>query len=393
MKAGVPISKLNIFREILEAGAFRLTDTSHMLDLVPFVLSEEMDTIKAKVNSKFVSIIFDGTTRLGEVLVVILRYIKDWKINQRLVRLKFLQKSMTGEEIAREIIQILSVRMGVFSHLIWATMRDSASVNNLAMNTISVIYPNMLDIGCFSHALDHVGGKFATPVLSTFCSSWISLFAHSPKSKSLWKEQTGRSIVTFSKTRWWSRWEVMNQLFLQFGDLLSFFTNNVDIGPSLRPKLLEILNDTQNIAQLQIELAAVIDLGETFVKATYKLEGDGALVMECYEVIRGIIATIHTGHYPNVQAIARKLSSGNPACHQQWLSYAISCLKPGIDYFMDRFGNDSASPLCAFKAARLFSPHKVSEMKPVASDVDILGNFPFLKDVSILSSLKSDLSF
>ena len=157
---------------------------------------------------------------------------------------------MTGEEIAREIIQILSVRMGVSSHLLLATMRDSASVNNLAMNTISVIYPNMLDIGCFSHALDHVGEKFATPVLSTFCSSWISLFAHSPKSKSLWKEQTGRSIVTFSKTRWWSRWEVMYQLFLQFGDLLPFFTNNVDIGPSLHPKLLEILNDTQNIAQL-----------------------------------------------------------------------------------------------------------------------------------------------
>ena len=37
-------------------------------------------------------------------------------------------------------------------------------------------------------------------------------------------------------------------------------------------------------------------------------------------------------------------------------------------------------------------PHKVSEMKPVASDVDILGNFPSLKDVSILSSLKSELA-
>lgn len=79
MKAGVPISKLNIFRDILEAGAFRLTDTSHTLDLVPFVLSE---TIKAEM---FISLIFDGTTRLGEVLVIILRYIKDWKINQRLV--------------------------------------------------------------------------------------------------------------------------------------------------------------------------------------------------------------------------------------------------------------------------------------------------------------------
>ena len=63
---------------------------------------------------------------------------------------------MTGEEIAREIINVLSVKLSVEPHLLLATMRDRASVNNLAMRTINVIYPNMLDIGCFSHALDHV---------------------------------------------------------------------------------------------------------------------------------------------------------------------------------------------------------------------------------------------
>ena len=99
----------------------------------------------------------------------------------------------------------------------------------------------------------------------------------------------------------------MQQIFWQFGDLLPFFTNNTDIGPSIRPKLLEILNDAQKLAFLQIELAAVIDLGETFVKATYRLEGDGALVFECYEVIREIVAAIQVGNYPNVQAVARKL--------------------------------------------------------------------------------------
>ena len=103
----------------------------------------------------------------------------------------------------------------------------------------------MLDIGCFSHALDHVGENFKTPTLDDFCSSWIMLFAHSPKSKALWKEQTDKSIVTYSKTRWWSRWEVMYQLFLMFEDVRSFLMNNADIGPACRHKLLEILNDPQ----------------------------------------------------------------------------------------------------------------------------------------------------
>ena len=41
MRAGVPISKLQYFRDLLEENSMRLTERSHMLDLVPFVLEEE----------------------------------------------------------------------------------------------------------------------------------------------------------------------------------------------------------------------------------------------------------------------------------------------------------------------------------------------------------------
>ena len=42
--------------------------------------------------------------------------------------------------------------------------------------------------------------------------------------------------------------------------------------------------------------------------------------------------------------------------------------------------------------ARLFCPWKVSEMQPVATDIDALSSFPFLKDASILALLKSELA-
>ena len=76
---------------------------------------------------------FDGTSRLGEVLAVVVRYIDGWEIQQRLVRLEFLTKSMSGEEVARELINVLSVTFGVQSNLLLAAMRDRASVNNTAM--------------------------------------------------------------------------------------------------------------------------------------------------------------------------------------------------------------------------------------------------------------------
>ena len=47
-------------------------------------------------------------------------------------------------------------------------------------------------------------------------------FPHSPKTKMLWKEQTGRAMPMFSKTRWWSRWEVLHHIMLLFGDVEPF---------------------------------------------------------------------------------------------------------------------------------------------------------------------------
>ena len=60
-------------------------------------------------------------------------------------------------------------------------MQDRASVNNAAMKTVAVLYPEMIDIGCFSHTIDHVGEHFKTPHLHEFGMYWVNLFSHSPK--------------------------------------------------------------------------------------------------------------------------------------------------------------------------------------------------------------------
>ena len=127
-------------------------------------------------------------------------------MKQRLVRLEFLQKSVNGEELVRERISILSVTLGVGSNMLLGVMHDRASVNTAAMRVVKVMYPSVTDIGCISHTLDLVGEKFKLPTLHLFITLWISLFAHSPKVKALWKQRTGRAMSSYSKTRWWSRW-------------------------------------------------------------------------------------------------------------------------------------------------------------------------------------------
>ena len=102
----IALSKLDCpaLRELLEENRFRLSHSRHMMDLVPFILQDECSRTRSEVQGKYISIIFDGTTRLGEVLVVVLRYIQDWEIHQRLVRVDFLQKSLNVEELAQQIV-------------------------------------------------------------------------------------------------------------------------------------------------------------------------------------------------------------------------------------------------------------------------------------------------
>ena len=77
----------------------------------------------------------------------------------------------------------------------------------IAIRTLKVMYPFMLGIGCFSHTMNCVDERFNAPHVLDFTTYWISLFSHSFKAKSLWKEQTARAIGSYSVTRWLSKWD------------------------------------------------------------------------------------------------------------------------------------------------------------------------------------------
>ena len=158
LKAGVPLSKVNLFRDLLEEHGYALTSSTNLRQLISFMHQEELSRIKQEILNQPLSIIFYGTTNVCEAFVVVLRYLTDnWELKQCVGRLKLLAKTMTGEEIAQRIIVILSTEFGISSNLIVAAMHDRASVSDVAMRTIKVVYNELLDVGCVSHTLNHMG--------------------------------------------------------------------------------------------------------------------------------------------------------------------------------------------------------------------------------------------
>ena len=85
-----------------------------------------------------------------------------------------------------------------------------------------------------------------------------------------------------------------------------------------------------------MELAAVVDAGKPFVKATHNLEGDLLLVFSAYTTLLATAAA--QCHYPNV--VAQSLSLGaTPAKVAELRALAREGVQPGINYFLKKFNN------------------------------------------------------
>ena len=121
-------------REAVEEHAFSLSASTNLRQLIPFVLENEINQLKKRISGRHVGIIFDGTTHVCEAFVVLLRYVtQNWIIKQEVCRMMLLAKSLTGEEVARQLIASLSTQLSIPQHLVVSTMRDRASVNDVAV--------------------------------------------------------------------------------------------------------------------------------------------------------------------------------------------------------------------------------------------------------------------
>ena len=138
-----------------------------------------------------------------------------------------------------------------------------------------------------------------------------------------------------------------------FSDVKKFLERD-DLPPATSTKLLQVLDDPAKTRKQKIEVATTVDAMEPFVKATYKLEGDGPLSLEAYQQVSILFASVSTQHYPNVAAVAKAEVNGNALHEQQLLDYSKACVQPAYDYFYLKFNNDLKPVLDTLKQLAYF---------------------------------------
>ena len=120
-------------------------------------------------------------------------------------------------------------------------------------------------------------------------------------------------------------------------------------------KAHQMLSDFHTVPKVKVELAALVDGAQSFLKACYTLEGDGPLAFSVYDEIKQCENFIISPHLPNLLAVCGDLGGNNMPRTLEYLRlYQLGedCLQPGFDYFTSTIMGKLRSQLDLFKAAR-----------------------------------------
>ena len=261
----------------------------------------------------------------------------DFVIRMRLVAFKTTAVHMDGEALCRFILKTLQQVLRLDLDYCVAYARDSCSTNGVAVTGLLPHSVNAVNMLCFPHTLHNTGKHLNLAVLDDFMTPWLQLVAQPGAAKLRWKAIVAGAVSSFSKVRWWSRWEIMRDIATNFGAVPQFIADldADEVGDATTEKLLDII--TNRRSELELELAAVMSC-ERLCTATYRLEGDGLevlLVHRTIEALRAFGANLgnDASDLPSVAALLRKshtiavgteIREWYPAPHSQWFHGTVT---------------------------------------------------------------------
>ena len=135
MAAGIPFFKVDYLRPLLEREGHCLISSENLgRAYIPLIHDYELNRLRGELAGKRFLLTFDGTTRLGEAVNFIIRFVSgNMTIEQRLVRFVTAKKHMDGNDLFRlamtEVIPTLRLNMRNCVGI----SRDSCSTNGVAV--------------------------------------------------------------------------------------------------------------------------------------------------------------------------------------------------------------------------------------------------------------------
>ena len=321
-----PFERIDDYRPLLQRSGRALTASTNLKAFIPKIEASELELVDSELREQYLSIAFDGTTRLGEAINTTCRWCTvDFKIQKRLIDFTTLKKHVDAPGLAVHVTNVVMQKRRVPSHFLVNIARDSASVNGAAYRRMALTFTNAAGTLCLCHVLCGGGERFELLTLNEFKTPWLQLAGgRDPHrgAQALWKQMVDVVVPGYSNVRWYSWAEILFVIAKAGMKLLGDFITEcerLDYGDATTKSLRKIYNEKP--AALRLELAAMLDM-EILVKTTYELEGDRLevlLVFHRVEILRALGRALHAKEevLPNVDAALRRLMPLKPGVKTQ----------------------------------------------------------------------------
>jgi hypothetical protein len=196
--------------------------------------------------------------------------------------MQFLKASMDHAHVCAALQSGLQSRRLRHSDVLSISV-DDCSVNIKAHREIeeAMTVKWLLNL-CLLHCTNN-GGELAT--FPTLASLWALLQKHfvTDNAKTIWQQTTGAAWKTYADNRWFSRYDVMEELSKKFPDLervLDILMAN-NYSPTNAGKLAMLISRHETCWYVKIELSAYVECLYQFRNFCYAMEGDGDLIFSC----------------------------------------------------------------------------------------------------------------
>eukprot|EP01043_Picozoa_sp_COSAG02_P020195 COSAG02_NODE_990_length_15413_cov_24.707457_5_plen_753_part_00 len=313
--SGIPLLRAVFFRDFFRQLGLSLTSQSHFADIVPQVLAEENSILLQEISGQWLSIIYDGTSRLGDCFNAIVRYCtENFTLVVRLTLVQTLAVAADAEALSALLGRHVLTDLRVDAKMLVAWIRDSCAVNGAASRRLQTFFPDTLDRMCLSHLFACMGDKVVLPVLDAFLTAWFALCGNSHVAVMIWSNLIGKHCKRFS-IRWHAKAEVAAEFATNFPLIADLIAQLQQRCAGTSTNTLRDIFHQQNAA-LQAQLATILDL-EPLVRYTYFVEGDRLEILRGYDVIENIrtLGRTFSSTCTNLDAVCRNdtnIGTGTP---------------------------------------------------------------------------------
>lgn len=158
MRIGMNLAQLDEFSDFFSNEGGFMCHSTGAGPYIELIRNEEVERLRNLVEHEKLALIYDGTTRLGEVLAMCMRWCdENFKLHTLLTDVTTAEKHVNHGQLSAHTMRVVAQKYQLSYDQVLALVHDSAATNVAAARLLTQQLPNAEMVLCMCHTLHNAG--------------------------------------------------------------------------------------------------------------------------------------------------------------------------------------------------------------------------------------------